>query len=195
MKKAILLLVLAGASGQASAGFLDFLFGKKEAEPDVVEASVPAAKTVESTALSIGEQALGLLPTLTQGLGISDSQAEGGMGALLQLAQKNLSGSEFGSLSSGIPGAQEMLAAVPAINNSSNGLGGMLSKFGGEGSSLGALGLLTQQFEALGLSPDMVLKLAKLAIDYFSKNDGQLTSADNNVDLGELLKKGLGSIL
>ena len=46
-----------------------------------------------------------LMNMLTQNLGISDSQAEGGTGLLLDLAKKQLGGDDFSKIASVIPPA------------------------------------------------------------------------------------------
>jgi len=157
-----------------------------EAPEAAVISSSPTAET--GTMDTVVSTAMGLLPTLTQQLGVSDSQAEGGMGSLMNLAKSALSTEEFGSLSQGVPGMDTLLAAAPALNSKggSSGLSGMLSSAGGLASTIGGLGQITEQFEALGLSPDMIAQFANIAIGYF-------TQEGNNT--GELLQKGLSSIL
>jgi Protein of unknown function VcgC/VcgE (DUF2780) len=208
MKKTIALAILATSATSAQAGFFDSFFGKKEtpvvqeAPADVTTAAqATEAVKAESTGLaSMAGMATGLIPTLTQGLGISNDQAEGGMGALLQVAQSNLSGDEFGSLSQGIPGIEGLLSAAPSLLKSAGGastaggLSSVLSSVSASG-ALGDLGKLTQQFEALGLSPDMIIQLAKMAIEYFSGDSGADASAAGSADIGGLLQKGLGAIL
>ncbi len=201
MKKTLALAIMLTSASHASAGFFDSIFGKKEAAP-VAETVVTkevvsqAAETQTADSGAMLDMAMGLLPSLTQGLGVSNNQAEGGMGALLQLAQKNLSGDEFSSLSQGIPGIESMLSAAPGESKSASaGLGGMISNIGGGAGSMGALGLVTQQFQALGLSPDMVLKFAQMAIEYFSNSDEKATSNEQGSDVGGLLQKGLSAIL
>jgi len=81
-----------------------------------------------------------------------------------------------------------LLAAAPALSSKggAGGLSGMLSNAGGLASSIGGLSQITDQFEALGLSPEMIAQFANIAINYF-------TQEGNNT--GELLQKGLSSIL
>ena len=202
MKKLLLLAAITAASSNVQAGFFDSLFGKKEVAPtektlESSNAKTSAAPAVTEESSSMTEMALGLLPTLTQSLGVSDSQAEGGMGALLKMAQNNLSGEEFGTLSQGIPGIETMLSAAPALGggSSAKGVGSALSALGGASGSLGALGEVTKQFEALGLSPEMVLKFAQMAIEYFSGDQSQTEGDVSGSDIGALLEKGLGAIL
>ncbi len=207
MKKQLASVILLSAvAGSAQAGFLDFLFGDKSesneapaqtAQETTTVAPVitaPTAAPAASTTDTIMKAATGLLPMLTDQLGVSNEQAEGGMGALLQTAQNTLSASDFSSLSEGIPGVEGLLAAAPSLSGGeqSGGLGGLLSQAGGLSESLGSLGQLTQQFEALGLSPDMIIQFAKMAIDYLS---GSSSEATEGQDKGALLEKGLAAVI
>jgi len=203
MKKTILAsLILLSSANYAHAGFFDFLFGSKEekaapaaeapakAEQAVVK-SAPAESSMMDTATDV---ALGLLPMLTSQLGVTDTQAEGGMGSLLQVAQGTLSSDEFGQLSQGIPGIDSLLAAAPALGSKSSGgnaITDMLANAGGLAAGLGSMGKLTEQFEALGLSPEMIIQFANIAISYFSSSD-ETEGASNT---GNLLQTGLSAIL
>lgn len=210
MKKTLLACaILLSTSNMAHAGFFDFLFGKKEEKQVVAEAPVPVTQPVAvapmntttqaapvSTLESATSMAMGLLPLLTSELNVTEKQAQGGMGSLLQVAQGALSSGEFSQLSQGIPGMQTLLAAAPALGSKSaggNALTGMLANAGGLAAGLGSMGKLTQQFEALGLSPDMIVQFATIAIDYFSNTDAAASEGANNT--GSLLQKGLGVIL
>lgn len=208
MKKTLLAsAILLSSANYAHAGFFDFLFGDKE-EATVAETTAPAAvqkavtapleKPVVPEESSMMEtatnMAMGLLPTLTNQLGVTETQAEGGMGSLLQVAKGALSSDEFGQLSQGIPGMDTLLAAAPSIGGKSAGgsaLTGMLSNVGGMAEGLGMMGKLTEQFEALGLSPDMIMQFANIAISYFSSN----SEAEGENNTGNLLQTGLGAIL
>ncbi len=205
MKKTLLVsAILLSSSNMAHAGFFDFLFGNKEEAAPVAEAPAPApAPTQQAVTKTSPAQpttmetatnlAMGLLPTLTQELGVTETQAEGGMGSLLQVAKGALSSNEFGQLSQGIPGMDTLLAAAPALGSKSaggNALTGMLANAGGMAAGLGTMGKLTEQFEALGLSPEMIMQFANIAVSYFSNSDAAGT--DNTANL---LQTGLSSIL
>ncbi|QYK05079.1 DUF2780 domain-containing protein [Shewanella zhangzhouensis] len=119
-------------------------------------------------------------------LGLNQNQAEGGMGALLKMAQGSLSGSEFSSLTDAIPGADQMLSAVPGLN-SNTGMSGLLSKAGGLGSSLQGSAMVYDAFEKLGISRELAAPMVDVAKNYL-----QSTAGDDTVGL---LMKGLGSLL
>ncbi len=173
----------------ANAGFFDFLFGGKEEAP-AVEATTEAAVETESTSTltTASSMAEGVLPLLTQQLGVTERQAQGGMGSLMQMAKSALSEDEFAQLSSGIPNMSALLAAAPVLSaaGESGGMSDLLSTATGMAGSLGGIAQLSQQFESLGLSPDMIAQFANIAITYFSQS---------GTDTGALLQKGLSSIL
>lgn len=186
-KSAISFALLLSASTVSHAGFFDSIFGGKEEKQEA-----PAQQTASETTSSMetaSNIAMGLLPQLTQQLGVTDAQAQGGLGALMQTAKGTLSTNEFSQLSSGVPGMETLLAAAPALSGKggAGALTNALSNAGGMASSLGSLGALTQQFESLGLSPDMMGKFATIAVEYFTSGGQQ--------DIGTLLQKGLGAIL
>ncbi len=173
----------------ANAGFFDFLFGGKEKAPAVEAQTEAAAETqTTSTLATAASMAEGVLPLLTQQLGVTERQAEGGMGSLMQMAKSALSEGEFAQLSSGVPNMDTLLAAAPVLTGEggSGAMSDLLSSATGAASSLAGIAQLRQQFESLGLSPDMIAQFANIAISYFSQS---------GADTGALLQKGLGAIL
>lgn len=189
-KKVLAAAILISATSVANAGFFDSLFGGSddEAVEKVKEVVATPAAESSSTMEKAASVASGLLPSITEKLGVTDTQAEGGMGSLMQLAKSSLSTTEFSELSDSVPNMSSLLAAAPALTSgdSVGGAADLLSKAGGAASSLGGLATLTEQFKSLGLSSDMISQFATVAMNYFSK-DGS--------GAGELLQKGLGSIL
>lgn len=55
-----------------------------------------------------------LIGTLTSSLGVTEAQAVGGAGAIFGLAQERLSPDEFATVSDGLPGVEELIAAAPS---------------------------------------------------------------------------------
>lgn len=183
-KKILFTTLLLSITNVANAGFFDSIFGDKEATPaTTTEAVKMQAMTKADSAQT--EASNSLISTLTQQLGVTDSQAEGGLGSLMQLAQGSLSSGDFSQLSAGVPNMDSLLAAVPDLGGM--GISDMLSNAGGIASSLSGLSLITEQFEALGLSSDMISQFYNVAMSYFSKEGGTGTS--------DLLQKGLSSIM
>ncbi len=177
-------------SANAHAGFFDFL---KSSDDEAPKAEATASETPASNLASTGLDLAGsLVPQLTSTLSISDEQATGGLGSIMQYAKSTLSNSEEQQLASSIPGLDSILAAAPALAGSKGGLSSALGHIGALGSSVGdvakaagGISLVQQQFEALGLSPEMIGQIAQMAMQYFSSND----AATSN-----LLSQALGAL-
>lgn len=118
----------------------------------------------ESSAVS---ESSSLISTLTDKLGITETQATGGTAALLNEAKGNMSSSDYSSLLSSVPGLSSIM--------------------GGSGSSLlGGLGggSLTDQFSALGMDSDMIGKFVPVLLEYVQSSGG--------TDMMSMLKGALG---
>jgi uncharacterized protein VcgC/VcgE DUF2780 len=90
---------------------------------------------------SVTGSAPDLTGLLTKQLGVTDTQASGGVGSLLQLAQEKLTSGQFDSVAKAIPGSQKYLDSAKQL------LGG---------SKVGDAGGLKSAFGKLGMSPDLV---------------------------------------
>jgi hypothetical protein len=144
-------LALPLASASAAAG-----------DPINTDALMSSAKSAASGSLT------GLL---TRQLGVSQNQAEGGVGSLLKLAQEKLSAGDFDMVAKAVPGAQKYLdkakslgAYSGAVNNAA-GLNGALSK--------------------LGIPPETAAKFVPAVTQYVGKAGGS--------KVGNLLKTALAS--
>ena len=205
--------VLVSVTSVANAGFFDSLFGSDEKSTTAeetkttteaqVQSVTDAAKsqmtsavdTVKSTATTAavasatsGSTSSSLLSALTSQLGVTDTQATGGLGSLMQVAQGSLSTDDFSSLSDSVPNMSTLLAAAPSLTgDSTSGVTDLLSSAGGAASSISTIATLTKQFEALGLSSDMITQFTTIAMSYFTSSDNSTASS--------LLQKGLSSIL
>lgn len=165
-------------SAPTSAGWLDNVteITKKPATEQAKAIAQPAAS----------EQSSALVSSVMSQLGLSQTQAEGGLGSLLNLAQTNLGNNDFSQLSNSIPNADGLMAAVPALS-SDNGMSGLLSKAGNLGSSLKGSAMVYDAFEKLGISKDYIVPMVDIAKNYLQQSGGEGTV--------DLLMKGLGSIL
>ncbi|KVX01974.1 DUF2780 domain-containing protein [Shewanella frigidimarina] len=165
-------------SAPASAGWLD----------NVAEITKkPATEQAKTIALSeTTEQSSALVGDVMSQLGLSQTQAEGGLGSLLSLAQTNLGENDFSQLSDSIPNADGLLAAVPALSSDS-GMSGLLSQAGNLGSALQGSAMVYDAFEKLGISKEYITPMVDIAKNYLQQSGG-----DGTVDL---LMKGLGSVL
>lgn len=105
----------------------------------------------------------GLASHLVTRLGVTEPQAEGGAGAILQLAKSRLNAEDFGKVAGTIPDAGKLLKAAPAQGP----IGGL-----GSVTSLGGLAGLAGSFQKLGLSPDMVTKFAPEVLSFVESKGG-----------------------
>jgi len=106
-----------------------------------------ASQTMDS-GVTVSGEAQALVDSLSTDLGVSQQQAAGGAGALLAMAQNNLSADQFSGILSKVPGLDSLLGGEG---------GGMASSMLGNISSLEGV---TKAFGALGLSPDMISQFA-----------------------------------
>lgn len=179
MKKLLPLVLCGMISVQAQAG-------------DNLAALAKAATGAQNTPVATADataSAMALIPMLTQGLGVTEAQATGGMGSLLQAAKGLMSGTDFGTLSSAIPNANSLLSAAPKVAPAKKGdlLGGAMDMAGQLSKNTQIGQQLLGQFKALGLSPDMISKFADVAVGYLQK--GEVPQA------ADLLSTALSSVI
>lgn len=133
---------------------LPFLSTASAGDPLNTDALMSSAKGAASGQLT------GLL---TKQLGVTQNQAEGGVGSMLKLAQEKLSAGDFDMVAKAVPGAQKYLdkakklgAYSGALNNAA-GLNGALSK--------------------LGIPPETASKFVPAVTNYVGKVGGSKTGA------------------
>lgn len=100
----------------------------------------------------------GLTSTLVNRLGVSETQAAGGVGSILAFAQQHLAAGDFDLVAKAIPGSEKYLGMAKQL------LGGapVSDKAGLQGA-----------FSKLGMSPDMLSKFSPIVTDYVGKAGGQ----------------------
>ena len=176
----VLLTIAIGLSGAAKAeGF----------SPDSVDKGLTAIqKTVDSSrqttqAVQSGANAVAdiksidgqssLTDTLVKKLGITTEQAQGGAGALFQVAKGKLDTGQFADLSKAVPEMDSLLNAVP---KQSGGLAGSVSSALGDNNPYGNLAGLASTFKMLNLSPDQVDEFVPVVVDYVRTSGGAMTA-------------------
>jgi len=118
-----------------------------------------------------------LTDTLVKKLGITSEQAQGGAGALFQLAKGKLDAEQFAELSKAVPEMNSLLNAVPKQSGALSGLAGSVSSALGDSSNTyGNLAGLASTFKTLNLSPDMVDEFVPVVVDYVRTKGGALTA-------------------
>ena len=117
-----------------------------------------------------------LVKTLVSQLGVSEGQAEGGLGLLLKAAQDHLPKDQNAQLQEGVPDAAALMQKAPAEGG--GGAGGMLGAaagalgglLGGGAGKLGAMASLAGGFSSLNLDKDQITKFAGVAKDWLEQN-------------------------
>ncbi|WP_036300425.1 DUF2780 domain-containing protein [Methylomarinum vadi] len=165
-------------SASAQAGWLDFLTGTEEAAETVQQ----GAQTVDKVnqAVQTGAAATQSLPTAQQSLtgilmnrlGVSQAQAEGGAGALFQVAKQRMTDSAFGQVRQAVPGMDALLAAAPQQPSSVDSLAGGLATVVGKDSAVGSAASLISAFQQLDLSQGMISQFTPIVVDYIKQQSG-----------------------
>jgi len=124
--------------------------------PLLVLLATAAGCASASSAIS-GLTSNSLISSLTSGLGVSPEQAVGGTGAMLGLAQKQLTPDQFSAVSNAIPGASDITkAAAPLIG----------------GAPTNSVSDVQSIFSKLGMSPDTVAKFSPVVTQAVSSVAG-----------------------
>jgi hypothetical protein len=108
-----------------------------------------------------------LIDQLTQGLGISGSQAEGGAAVLLKAAKDKLGAAEFDHQLGSLSGLNDLLKKAPAAGG---GLGGMLGGLMGGNAAL--IASVVGGFGKLGLKPDDAKKFVPIILGFLRTKVG-----------------------
>jgi len=111
-----------------------------------------------------------LIGSLVDLLGVTESQAEGGAGAVFRKAKNNMSSSDYSQLLSALPGIDSLIDAAPAVGGLAKSASSM---FGSSSGSAGGMAALTDSFNKLGLSPDMINKYVDIILDFAQSEGGQ----------------------
>jgi hypothetical protein len=107
---------------------------------------------------SMGGDSLGLTSLLTKQLGVTDTQASGGVGSMLKLAQEKLAAGDFDKIAKAIPGSDKYLASAKQL------LGG---------ANVGDKSGLQSAFSKLGMSPSMVDKFTPIVTQFVGGTGGE----------------------
>jgi len=118
---------------------------------------------------------MGLVSTLVNKLGITESQAQGGSGAIFKTAEKRMSPTDYKQLASEVPEVDKLQEYAPESKKNTSMLGSAASMLGGKtGSSLSDAADLAGSFKSLGLDKDMIGKFTPIIYDYVKKNGSEM---------------------
>jgi hypothetical protein len=108
-----------------------------------------------------------LTDVLMQRTGLTQAQAQSGMGVLLQLAQNRLQPKEFAQLEQAIPNVQNLLSAVnPEMLND------LVQLASGSGGTISNLITVVSLFKQLGMTPEQIQQFVPLVLDYVNTKQG-----------------------
>ena len=168
----LLLSVVAGLSGVVNAEDFSLDSVSKGQATQTVQAGAKGVTDANSTAVQVS-----LTDTLVKKLGISSEQAQGGAGALFQLAKSKLDAGQFAELSKAVPEMDSLLSAAPKQSGALSGLAGGASSVLGEANNpYGNIAGLASTFKVLNLSPDGVDEFVPVVVDYVRAKSGALTA-------------------
>lgn len=109
-----------------------------------------------------------LVSMLTQNLGVTQQQAQGGAGAIFDYAKNKLSPNDFSKVAAAVPGIDSLLSSAPAAG----GAASSFAKLPGGAGSLAGLSSLAEPFSKLGMNPDMVGKFVPEILSYVQSSGG-----------------------
>lgn len=117
-----------------------------------------------------------LISKLVDTLGITEKQAEGGVGALFNNAKENLSAEDFNKAADAVPGVDKYMAEVPSTD-SEEGTGGLLkssglSSLGGSASKISSVAGLADTFSKLGMNTGTMTKFIPIVTDFMESEAG-----------------------
>jgi hypothetical protein len=118
----LLLFFVAGLSGAVNAEDLSIDPVSKGQTTQTVQSSANGVTDINSTAVQGS-----LTDTLVQKLGISSEQAQGGAGAIFQLAKAKLDAGQFAVLSKAVPEMDSLLSKAPKQSSLAEGASSALS--------------------------------------------------------------------
>lgn len=145
----------AAASPQTRKAINDLLHG---------QGTIPRLQTPQSNQAIPATQ---LTDVLMQRTGLTQTQAQSGVGVLLQMAQSKLQPKEFAQLEQAIPNVPSLLSAVtPEMLNDlaqlANGSGGTISN----------LITVVSLFKQLGMTPEQIQQFVPLVLEYVNTKQG-----------------------
>ena len=117
-----------------------------------------------------------LISKLVDELGITEKQAEGGVGALFNNAKENLSTEDFNKAAEAVPGVDKYMAEVPSTDSGGDASGLLkssgLSSLGGSASKIGGMAGMAGTFSKLGMNTETMTKFVPIVTDYMESGAG-----------------------
>lgn len=150
---------------------------------DLTKSLNKAKESATSVAKQAGSplSATGLISMASEGLGLSPETTQAGIGALLNVAQQQLSKDNFAMISSALPESKQYMGAAPKMDTSA--ITSMLGKADEQAKTKASLGYIDSAFKQLGIPKETLAPLTNMLTGYMESNGyGQAAG---------LLKQGL----
>ena len=146
-------------------------------------------KTSETISSAYSLDITELTSVISDNLGISEAQSEGGIASIFSYVKSNLTDTNYSQLAEAIPGLESLIENAPETSSSTNtsSLSSLISKASEYSDTLGTISTLKQQFDALGLDSEMIS-------EFISQINAYLTNEQAS-DTQALLQSGLGNLL
>jgi hypothetical protein len=125
-----------------------------------------------------------LIPLLTQGLGVNESQAKGGAGVIFDYVKQKVSAEDFAQVAKALPGVDSLVDLAPKASDLSGQIGGLSPTLGGKSDLTGGMAGVAERFGKLGLDAGMVDKYVKIILDFTQSEAG---STVTNIIKGALV--------
>jgi hypothetical protein len=127
---------------------------------------------VFSLGVPVSAAGMNLVDLLTKNLSVTNSQAQGGAGAIFKAASQKMSVADFAKVTAAMPEVNSLMDAAPAAEKDSGALGGLSSMLGKKGSGWASLTGVSGAFSKLGLGSDMVGKFIPIILEYAKAKGG-----------------------
>ena len=155
---------------------------------DIMKSAGDAMRSVSSSAAAGNmDFSSGLSSAIASALGVSSSQADGGLGSLFSLAKSTLGNEQFATLASAVPGMDTLLKAAPALEGSGSSLSSLAGGLGDYGEAVKGASQVYSQFQALGLDATAVPQYIEITNSYLQSTGGKKAA--------ELFSQGVASLL
>ncbi len=113
-----------------------------------------------------------LVRLLTEQLGVSPDQAQGGAGLLFKLAKDKLGTDDYSQIARQVPGIDSLVESAPGPGMLGSALKGFASNIGGGNADVGNLAGLAGGFSKLGLDTGMISQFIPVILSFVQSKGG-----------------------
>ena len=124
---------------------------------------------------------------VTEQLGVTEQQAQGGLGTLFSVAQSTLGDADFQQLSEHVPEMVSLLGAAPEVSERAKGISPLVAVAGKYGDALQSSNEAYAQFKTLGLDAAQIPQYIEVTNQFLKKQGG--------TDIASLFSKGLEALM